>query len=429
MAMPLAFVLALIGLLAAIAFIGARAGDGPQYLPAVEPAVDLIAYADSEGRIHLVDPEGSQDTMISEDAGFFTWPVWSPDASSLAFSGIILDPTGQSVLEMHQYNLDTGTTTRVYVNSPGMGPILEGMPHYPLWSPDGSKLGIMASERLGLTLLLTEPGLGAPHDVVIRDAPLYAGWSSDSSRLLVHAGAEQYLVNVQEGTTSEPIGIGSTAYRAPAWRAGSNQVAFVSSGALGRQELTVADVVSGDSLVVQPVAATVAFSWSPDGKWLAIGETFPPSPLTYNRVRLVPWNGLRDGSGGSGSVEAITAPVVAFFWSPNSQYIAYVILTDERGVFEWRMHEVDSGTDWPVVEFAPSDEQVTMFGFFDQFSQSHSVWSPRSDAIVFSGVLVSEGVSASSRSQTPTKVLVADALADSAVRDVGTGLLAVWSPR
>ena len=63
---------------------------------------------------------------------------------------------------------------------------------------------------------------------------------------------------------------------------------------------------------MQPVAETVAFSWSPDGKWLAIGETFPPSPFTYNQVRLVPWNGRGDGSGVSSSVDAITAPVVAW---------------------------------------------------------------------------------------------------------------------
>ena len=425
MARPLALLLALIGLLAAIAVCGARAGDGPQPSPAAEAAVDLIAYADPAGRIHVVDPEGHQDTNVSEDRGFFTWPVWSPDASSLAFSGIGLDSAGLPVLEMHGYDLETGTTTRIYANAPGMGPILARMPHYALWSPDSSILGIMASESLGLTLLLTEPGLGTPHDTVIRNAPLYAGWSSDSSRLLVHAGAEQYVVNVHEGKPAEPIGIGSTAYRAPAWRAGSNQVAFVSSDAQGQQELTVVDVVSGDSLVVQPVVSTVAFSWSPNGRWLAVGETSTRSPITYTGVRLFPW----DGSDGSGSVDAITAPVVAFFWSPNSRYIAYVSPPDAKGVFEWRVHEIESRTDWPIVEFVPSDDQATMFRFFDQFSQSHAVWSPQSDAIVFSGVLKSEGVSASYRSQAPTNVLVADAMARSTVRIVGTGVLAVWSPR
>jgi hypothetical protein len=70
-----------------------------------------------------------------------------------------------------------------------------------------------------------------------------------------------------------------------------------------------------------------------------------------------------------------------------------------------------------------------MFLFFDQFSKSHSVWSPQSDAVVFSGVLESEGISASYGTQTPTKVLVADASGSSAVRIIGTGVLAVWSPR
>jgi Tol biopolymer transport system component len=223
---------------------------------------------------------------------------------------------------MREYDLDTRATTRVYTNEPGMGPILNRMPHYPLWSPDSSILSIMASESLGLTLLLAEPGLGTPHDTVIRNSPLYAGWSSDSSRLLVHAGAEAYVVNVHEGKTAEPIGMGSGAYHAPAWRAGSNQVALVSLDAQGQQELTVLDVVSGDSRVVQPVVATVAFSWSPDGSWLAVGETSSPRSNIYNGVRLVSWDGSR-------SVDPITGRIVAFFWSPNSQYIAYVTAPDD----------------------------------------------------------------------------------------------------
>ena len=422
MARPLAFFVALIGLLAAIAVISVRAGDEPQPAPAAEAAVDLIAYADTSGRIDIVDPEGLQDITVSEDPGFFTWPVWSPDASSLVFSGSSPGSAGLPVLEMREYDLDTRATTRIYTNEPGMGPILNSMPHYPLWSPDSSILSIMASQSQGLTLLLAQPALGTPHDTVIRNSPLYAGWSSDSSRLLVHAGAEAYVVNVHEGTAAEPIGMGSMAYRAPAWRAGSNQVALVSLDAQGRQELTVLDVVSGDSRVVQPVAATAAFSWSPDGKWLAVGETSSPRSSTYNGVRLGSWDGSR-------SVVPIRVPIVAFFWSPNSQFIAYVTPPDARGVFEWRVHEIASRTNWPVAEFVPSNEQVTMFLFFDQFAKSHAVWSPQSDAIVFAGVLMTEGVSASYRSQTPTKILVADAMGRSTARIVGSGILAVWSPR
>ena len=422
MSRPLAFSVILMGLLAVIAVIGARAGGGPQPSPGAEAAVDLIAYADPSGRIHIVDPEGLQDTTVSEDSGFFTWPVWSPDASSLVFSGVTLGSPGLPVLEMHEYDLDTGTTTRLYENEPGMGPILGSMPHYPLWSPDSSILGIMASQSQGLTLLLTEPGLGKPPDTVIRDSPLYAGWSSDSSRLLVHAGAEHYVVNVLGAKTAKLIGTGSTAYRAPAWRAGSNDVALVSSDAQGQQELTVLDVVSGDSLVVQPVVATVAFSWSPNGRWLAVGETSSPNSIIYDGVRLFSWAWSR-------SFDAITVPVVAFYWSPDSRYIAYVIPPDARGVFEWRVHEIESGSSWPVAEFDPSNEQATMFRFFDQFSQSHSVWSPQSDAIVFSGLLQSDGVSASYRTQALAQVLVADAMAREPVRAIGTGVLAVWSPR
>ncbi len=423
-ARPLVYSLALAGLLSAIAVLAImsdRAGDEPPSRRTVPP-VDLIAYADSLGRIHLVDPAGLEDRTVSEESGYFTWPAWSPDGSSLAFSGSELDSAELPLLRMRSYDLDTGTTTDVYVNQPGMGPILGRMPHYPIWSPDSSILGIMASERQGLTLLLTEPGLGMPDDVILRNSPLYAGWSSDSSRMLVHAGADHYVVNLGEGVSVAPISTGSIVYRAPSWRAGSDQVALVAADAQGRHELTILDVVSGDSVAVQSVQSTVAFSWSPDGNWLAAGEDLSLNSFTYEGVRLISWDG-------SMSTDAITAPVAAFYWSPDSRYIAYVTPKDPRGVLEWRVHDIEAKTDWSIAEFVPSREQLTLFLFFDQFSQSHSVWSPASDAIVFAGVPDTEGISAAYRSQTPAQVMVADAMARTTVRVIGSGVLAVWSPR
>ena len=143
----------------------------------------------------------------------------------------------------------------------------------------------------------------------------------------------------------------------------------------------------------------------------------------YQGVRLVSPEGERR------DVE-IDQIVVAFFWSPDGEKIAFVTFAEGGEGLRWNILDVASGRRWPLVDFVPTRDQLSIFLFFDQFSYSHRVWSPDSRALVFAGGIVGNvGVSASLSLQETPKVLVLPIEPASTAQTLADGILATWSPR
>ena len=72
-------------------------GEGvsaPEETAAAEVRPGLIAYADPQGRIRVVQPDGSSPVTISPREAFSGWPAWSPEGSQVAFSGILSNKEG-----------------------------------------------------------------------------------------------------------------------------------------------------------------------------------------------------------------------------------------------------------------------------------------------------------------------------------------------
>ena len=131
---PYAFALLLLVSLAVVGVLG-RWGGRTSTAGPVPPklGVNLIAYADLDGQIMTSHPDGSSPAKLSPDLGFFTWPVWSPDSNQLAFSGIPLEGTMPGDLTLYHVDLDDAEPRAIFENAPGVGPILNRLPHYPIW--------------------------------------------------------------------------------------------------------------------------------------------------------------------------------------------------------------------------------------------------------------------------------------------------------
>ena len=421
----LSLLLVLLGLPAGLA-LASLAGREGTALPVPTYAEERIAYADVDGRVVTVRPDGSDPRTISPPGdGFFTWPTWSPDGRRLAFSGVTEDAEGRPKLSLYVADSLGQRVETVYEGEPGaLGLLAEGVLHYPLWSPDGSWLAFIVATGTGPTLFLDRLDDGRPPAMVLDQGPLWMSWSSDGRYLLVHRGLEQFLVDVEaDGQIKRFEGLRAVSYRAPAWRPGSLQFAYVSGRAFGEYRLLVGDLTTLKETALAKVPRQAAFLWSPDGGKLAVARSVLPGGAVYQDLAIYR---------ADGSVRAVATRgnVVAFFWSPDGAKLAYVTAAEDGSVLRWNVLEPDTGEHRLLAEFLPSQDQLVLLQFFDQYAYSHSPWSPDSRYLVFAGKLKGQAVTAGMGAQTAVpQVVVLDVSTPELAQVIAQGRLAFWSPR
>mgnify|MGYP001459365982 CR=1 FL=1 len=136
----------------------------------------------------------------------------------------------------------------------------------------------------------------------------------------------------------------------------------------------------------------------------------------------------------------IEKPTIAHFWSPDSKQIAYVSLSETPGVLCWAVMDIETQQQSELVDFVPSEAQLTMFQFFDQYAYSYSLWSPDSDALVFAGNLSTDALTASfSSGDNGTEnypafahesghIIVVSLGEQTSTQVIAEGFMATWSP-
>ena len=234
--------------------------------------------------------------------------------------------------------------------------------------------------------------------------------------MALHAGREIKIVRRPFGTSSPQLIDRSLGFRAPALSPDVTQVAYT---------VPTEDwfsLVIGDSGEAHShrrlleVGLASAFMWSPDGSELAVADQQSLGTPFFERLIAVPADG--------GPVRTIAEDqILAFYWAPSGDKIAWIALDPEARVFEL---VIAPRVGTPVVNFfrfQPSSDTFTMLGFFDQYSYSHSPWSPNGARLVVAGTR------GRGNGQSPTgeRVFVLDATGASAPRDIAAGTLAFWS--
>ena len=382
--------------------------------------MDLIAYVDPERRVNTIRPNGAESTRISPDEeGLFTWPAWSPDGARIVFSGFLPGPAGDTILAMYLYDGEEPGPTVVFTNEPGTGPVLPGMPHYPLWSPDGRRVAFMAGHPRGLSLFMVTPGSGDDAEVALTGNPLYASWMADSQRLLVHAGLDHYVVEPGQGAAPTDLKTRTAGYRAAAPSPSGDEVVIAAADEFRQYGLYISDIDLAYRTGLGDLEGESAFVWSPDGTMVALARSDVIGGGVYRGVTLF-------STDGEALPATIDEEVMAFFWSPDSSRLAYVTITEGRSGLRWSVMDVANGSRTDLTDFLPSQEQMTMVRFFDQFSYSHRPWSPDSSSLVFSGWLLTDG---GGTTETQPGIFVLDAGLEPSTRSIAQGSMAVWSPR
>jgi TolB protein len=81
-------------------------------------------------------------------------------------------------------------------------------------------------------------------------------------------------------------------------------------------------------------------------------------------------------------------PVMAFFWSPDGSKLAFLALEAVNGRVGTRWYVWDGAATRQYAAFYPSRVLLRDYlPYFDQYAQSHRLWSPDGSAFVFAGVL------------------------------------------
>ena len=419
--------------IAVVGEVGGLVGNGQLWPPVY--SINRIAVVGTDAQIRSYLPDGTGEMAISAGEGLFTWPTWSPDGKTVAFSGIVRNSDAEPVVTLFGYNWEEGEVHPLHEGEPGYAGLLaDGVVHYPLWSPDSSKLAFVAVTELhGLSLFVDQVGATSGPTYVLDRGPLWMSWSTDSSSLAIHRSLDHFLVSFEDNLIMQRIRLESDAYRVPAWRPNMRELALSSSAGREGFGLYSAPITDAGLVLTSPISEVgpaSAFLWSPDGRHLAVADDV--RPVRYGNTPILVYRRFRMLDSATFSEKALVHDnVLSYFWSPDGTKIAIVTIADAGGDLRWTLLDVATGSSIKLVDFTPSRDQLTMFQFFDQYAYSHLLWSPDSRFLVFSGRLSFAASSAGFMAQSDrrsSKVYLIDTGPVTTIDEVADGVLGFWSP-
>jgi len=370
---------------------------------AATPSINRIAIINHEGQIETMSPTGSDRRVLTlrSDRTLFQFPAWTPDGRRLAFVGNQQNGGGIYVLDDAAR---TGALAdhQIYFSD-------DQPPYYLYWSPDSHHLAFLANYARNQSSLNVVAGDGSGESrLLATGSPFYWDWSHDSHRMLIHSGRNRSdeslaLIDIDGQTMAGNLAIPGD-FQAPGIGRDGRYWAFAEQADGGLSALVVVDTQSGERQAFEQ-SGSVALGWSPAHDRVA----FTTGSLNGHPY----WGPLRWLDVATGEVRTLsTQTVLAFFWSPDGQSIAFLTLSRDanddsinarnkddirrmsraaaapaqqpnRSMLTLSVIDVESGTGLRLLDFLPTVAYLSQFlPFFDQYALSHRIWAPDSSAIV-----------------------------------------------
>ena len=394
--------------------------------------MNRLAIVGDDERVRVIDADapGAPPYAVSPPEHRCAWPTWSPDGSALLYSAYpAAGSNGHGAFRLIAASVGAPgelpqRTRTIYTNEPGTDAIAQHTPHYAMWSPDGGKLAFIAQTLgSGMSLMVADAAAdSAVHAAPLRllgGAPLYFCWSLDAEYILAHTHGLHYLIKLSEPEPAQ-VPIMSQAYQSPSVSAQDGRIAMCGEMSETTQGVIVATIQSGAEIVGE-VEGSAALAWRPDRPQLAIASGLDRGSGYYDTLTLLDANSTAERV-------LLEERMLCFFWSPDGRKIAYITPSEgAQGSVRWGVLDLETDDVQYLADFVPSHEQLTLFMFFDQYGQSHRVWSADGSRIVFSGVLGRMEVRGPLPDRGASGVYVADVGGEGAPEPVGQGTLAVFS--
>lgn len=369
----------------------------------------LIAYAGNDGNIYTIDQNGKQKTSITQDANLspgsgqvgriYQYPTWAPDGQRLAFMAFVgTDPT-KSQASLYTAGSDGKNRVEAYTSQ-------DTFPFYLFWSSNSEYVTFLSNEPAGNGLILQiAAAKGGDSKVIGTGQPYYWDWSSDNKTIIVHTGgavsenpaARLALFELDGFKLKKELDIKPGLFQAPAWSPVGNEMVMATEDNPTGESLVLAGQDGNTKRVLAQFSGPVAFAWSPKGNNLAY-MTSVPGDSTHLLKRL----SLMDPSQPAKGKEVAQGPIVAYFWSPDSQKVAYFELglknpgqtsliipiaqSTPKIDVDVQVYDLASGVTRKAATFQPTDSFQQVFSFFDQYQRSATLWSPDSKNLVLAGL-------------------------------------------
>jgi TolB protein len=365
------------------------------------PAAGQLAVAGLDGNITILQA-GEEPFAVTNDASspdnpaaqrFYRDPTWSP-TGWLSYVQVEREPDS---IMLDVIAVQPGENEPQTVYSTDQANYIYGY-----WSPapcaDGPDCGQFAylmNDVAGIKLHLAQVTGDSFSDIIAGEGlSLYYSWSPDGTSMLWRRNAADLeIYDAINNTITETLPDQTGLFAAPAWSPVDGRLLF----ARVEDDVNYMTIADGDERTEFETAlpGIVYFNWSPDGQIIAHVNGELPFP------KLI----ITQADGTNELVVNNLENIVAFFWSPDSTRIAVVTFEEgEENPLEqvdvqvslarqtgdptlvWYVVDAETGQKTRFTPFLPTGEQFYLLQFFDQFAQSHRVWSPDGRFIAFAGI-------------------------------------------
>jgi TolB protein len=377
-----------------------------------------------EDRIYTIAPDGSDQLEIKHNGSVPTAGlIWSRDGNRLIF--VETERNASRLISAQP----AGTAAVVLFETDRLS-----APFYLNGSPDDRSVAfLIPSARAAMELQVAQTDRPNSARLALTGQPNYSSWSPDSRSLLAHIGGDQadafvgtYALNDTQPTQIET---NPALFQAPIWLPDTIDTWLYARQRNARSELVLNAAGSIETLAM--LDGGVAFTLAPNGQQVAYTLNTPDSFL-YSSLTVIDLATRATQTIYKGNL-------VAFFWSPDGQKIAYLTgALVEPGIIgrvgglaapaqpqaqrvlqlTWHVIDLPSARTIELTTFEPTESFIYLLTYFDQFAQSTAVWSPDSRSLVYTGTpLVGKRGVYVVDTQQP----------DDTPRFIGPGDFAIWS--